>query len=72
MKDVSWNRRELPAEQKAAVCADTHSSPLDGFGTHTSDCGPKLMLRANSLLPPPPPASPLCNYMLRSHPNMQE
>ena len=50
----------------------THSSPLDKFGIRTSDCGPKLMLRANSLPPPSPHAIPLCNYMLRSHPNMQE
>lgn len=55
-----------------ALHTDIHSSPLDKFGTHTSDCGPKLMLRANSLPPPSPHAIPLCNYMLRSHPNMQE
>lgn len=61
-------------ELKLASCTDTHcsSSPLDKFGTHTSDCGPKLMLRANSLPPPSPHAIPLCNYMLCSHPNMQE
>lgn len=51
---------------------DIHSSPLDKSGTHTSNCGPKLMLRANSLPPPSPHAIPLCNYMLCSHPNMQE
>lgn len=55
-----------------ASCTDIHSSPLDKFGTYTSNCGPKLMLRANSLPPPSPHAIPLCNYMLRSHPNMQE
>lgn len=52
--------------------ADIHSSPLDKFGTHTSNYGPKLMLRANSLPPPSPHVIPLCNYMLRSHPDMQE
>lgn len=55
-----------------ASCTDIHSSPLDKFGTHTSNCRPKLMLRANSLPPPSPHAIPLCNYMLHSHPNMQE
>lgn len=64
--------RASKAEQKLASRTDIHSSPLDKSGTHTSNCGPKLMLRANSLPPPSPHAIPLCNYMLCSHPNMQE
>lgn len=78
MKDVSWKIASLSAVQRrrsAHTYTHTHTAAAalrTSLAPAPATLGQKSCCVLTFSLPPSPHAIPLCNYMLRSHPNMQE